>query len=205
MLPGPFLLQSDRQCRVTGNRTLGPEKWVFKDSGAALIHNVSGSMGSIDPSHYFDENTNTHFLLYKSDGNAQKKPTVLYAVPLSDDGLSVKPSSVSTALLANDPNTWEKGCIEAPWIIKHLESGNLFLFYSGPGYTPGNKYRVGVAASRNGNILGPWEKRSNPILVQRDVQGDGSMFESPGNAFFASVAFYLRHDMIEVLFAEINF
>lgn len=44
-------------------------------------------MGIIDATYYKVDNKN--YLIYKTDGNAVGKPTELYAIELSNDGLKV--------------------------------------------------------------------------------------------------------------------
>ena len=156
----------------TQNGTLPPSQWRFEGSAAPLVLNTSANMGNIDPSHYYDASTKQHWLLYKSDGNSDGRRTTLYAAPLSDDGMSVKGAPI--VLLRNDPNTWEGGCIEAPWIAEH--AGHLFLYYSGPGYCDKCGYSVGVARS-SGGIQGPWVKHGDPILKPRQ----NGVFDSPGH------------------------
>lgn len=48
---------------------------------------------------------------------------------------------------------WEKGIVEAPWVIK--ENGTYFIFYSSCGYAD-KCYSVGVARSKS--FFGPYEK-----------------------------------------------
>jgi len=162
----------------TNGGTLSPAQWEFRDAGGPLVHNISGHMGSIDPSHHYDKTSDTHWLLYKSNGNTMAQPTVIYAAPLSADGMNVTGTAVP--LLENDPRTWEGGCIEAPWMIEHtMPNGSTvhYLFYSGPGYCDQCHYAVGVAVSTTG-LLGPWRKRGEPILSQTAAD---KMFASPGH------------------------
>jgi len=160
----------------TRNGTLPPHQWVFRDTGKPLVHNVSGNMGSIDPTHYYDAKSNTHWLLYKNDGNAVGEATFIYAAKLSPDGMRVVSSAVP--LFANDPSMWwEGGCIEAPWVLRNPKTGALFIFYSGPGYCFKCGYSVSVARSKSGDMQGPWEKDSNnPLMTQNQTH-----FESPGH------------------------
>jgi beta-xylosidase len=69
------------------------------------------------------------YLVYKVDGNAHGQPTLIYAIQLSADGLSV---GGTTALLLRNDQSWEKGIVEGPWFVR--EGGYYYLFYSGCGY-----------------------------------------------------------------------
>lgn len=60
-------------------------------------------------------------------------------------------------MITNDPSTWERSIVEAPWLIKH--AGWYYLFYSGAG---GASYAVGVA--RAPAIAGPYTKHGPPLL-----------------------------------------
>jgi len=159
---------------VENATTTDPSDWIFQPVGVPLVHNITGNMGSIDPSHFFDGSK--HWLLYKSDGNDKKLPTLLYAQELTPDG--TRSVGKAVALLQNNPTFWwEGGCIEAPWMIRNPHTSALIMFYSGPGYCPQCGYSVSVARSESGNILGPWEKYDqNPIMTQNT-----SNFESPGH------------------------
>ena len=161
---------------VENATTTDPSDWIFQSVGKPLVHNVTGNMGSIDPSHFFDGATSKHWLLYKSDGNAKKVPTVLFAQELTRDG--TRSVGEAFALLENNPTLWNEGnCIEAPWMIRHPHTKALIMFYSGPGYCPQCGYSVSVARSDSGHILGPWKKyNQNPIMTQNT-----SNFESPGH------------------------
>lgn len=91
---------------------------------------------------------------------------------MTDDGKSL---SGQHHLLFRDSLAWERGIVEAPWMI--VENGEFFVFYSSCGYA--NKcYSVGVAKSKN--FFGPYEKHPTPILHTRDPETDHS-WEGPGH------------------------
>lgn len=152
---------------LTGS-PLGP----YKDSGSPLILSPPGScFGVIDPTYHFDTVSNKSYVIYKHDGNSCGKPTNQYAQLLADDGMSLDTSQQPIFLITNDPNSWEKNLVEAPWMIQR--GSYLYLFYGGGGGydTPG--YSVGVARSTSGLLTGPWEKNSaNPVL--RTFPGGGT-------------------------------
>jgi beta-xylosidase len=133
---------------------------------------VCQEVGSIDAVAVTDEN-GRRVLLWKEDGNSRKRPTPLWAQPLSEDGTSLV--GTPTEILRNE-SPWEGHLIEGPFVLKR--DGWFYLFYSA-GACCGRKcdYRLGVARSRA--ILGPWERnRSNPILQANEhwkCPGHGSL------------------------------
>ena len=115
--------------------------------------------GSIDPAFARDE-AGKPFLIWKEDGNSQNKPTPIFAQPLTDDLIHV--TGEKTQLIVNDPDSWEGGVVEAPYIMRH--AGKFYMFYAGNACCgEGCKYAEGVA--RADHLLGPWEKNpANPII-----------------------------------------
>jgi len=138
---------------ATSNNPEGP----YKDIGKPLYQNSSD--GSIDASFFRDHNTQTPYLIYKVDGNADGHPTPIFAVQTAADGLSLVGSP--TKLIQED-QAWEGNLVEGPWIFYHNTLQYYYLFFSGNGFSSAN-YAVGVARSKN--ALGPYTKlSSNPIL-----------------------------------------
>jgi beta-xylosidase len=133
---------------------------------------VCQDVGSIDAVAATDEN-GRRFLIWKEDGNSQKKPTPLWAQPLSDDGTALV--GTRTEILRNEA-PWEGHLVEGPFVQKR--DGWFYLFYSA-GACCGRKcdYRLGVARSRT--LLGPWERHpGNPILQANEswkCPGHGSL------------------------------
>ena len=144
--------------------------------------------GSIDPAFMRDEHGKP-FLIWKEDGNSQNKPTPIWAQPLNDDLLHL--SGEKTGLIANDPNTWEGGVVEAPYIMRH--KGKFYLFYAGNACCGVDcKYAEGVA--RAGHLLGPWTKSpDNPIIRPNGTwrcPGHGTAVESSdGKDYFVYHAY----------------
>ncbi len=135
------------------------------------------SDGSIDPAFVRDEH-GTPYLIWKEDGNSQKKPTIIWAQPLTPDLLML--TGEKKELIENDPASWEGGVVEAPYILRH--DGAFFLFYAGNACCGVNcKYAEGVA--RADRLLGPWVKDpANPIIRPNGVwkcPGHGTAVETP--------------------------
>lgn len=126
----------------------------FEDFGRPLL--CDRHVGLIDP-HVFTDG-DRHYLYYKTDSNglSPKEPTVIYAHELGADGKSFKGKRHH---LIQNRLPWEGDVVEAPWVARH--GGYFYLFYSGFRYCNAT-YGVGVARSRS--PLGPFHKRSGPIL-----------------------------------------
>jgi GH43 family beta-xylosidase len=140
----------------------------YTDRGSPLVEDARGV---IDPN-FFEDDDGSRWLFTKADGNAGGQPTPIYIRRLAADGLSFAQNSSSQQVLVNEPNTWEGGVVEAPWVVKR--NGAYYMFYSGNVYD--HRYRTGVA--RATNLLGPWEKKGSPILLNNDAwvgPGHGSV------------------------------
>lgn len=120
---------------------------------------ICQSDGSIDPSVVRDESDHP-FLIWKEDGNSIGKPTVIWGQPLTRDLLRL--SGTPFELIRNDPNTWEGGVVEGPYILRH--KGWFYLFYAGNACCGVScHYAEGVARARR--LTGPWAKDpANPII-----------------------------------------
>jgi xylan 1,4-beta-xylosidase len=132
-----------------------------KPEGPYIDHGplVSQPMGSIDPVISKDEKGDL-YLIWKEDGNSQRKPCVLWAQRLDDSG--TKLLGEPKELFRNDAS-WEGAVIEGPFIVRRAEY--FYLFYSGNGCCGMNcNYALGMARAKS--LLGPWEKNpANPILA----------------------------------------
>lgn len=91
---------------------------------------------------------------------------------LTKDGKSLMGTNI---FLFRDTLAWERGIVEAPWVV--FENGMFYIFYSSCGYAD-DCYSVGVARSRD--LLGPYEKYPTPILHTRSSQTANS-WEGPGH------------------------
>jgi beta-xylosidase len=137
--------------------------------------------GSIDPAPVIDTD-GIRYLVWKEDGNSQKKPTPIWLQRLNDDG--TKLVEEPHELIRNDVD-WEGNLVEGPFILRRGDW--FYLFYSGSGCCgPGCNYALGVARSHS--LFGPWQKNpSNPILVGNDTwkcPGHGSVVQDSDGRFF---------------------
>ena len=104
---------------ATADKPGGP----YKDHGPIIAQDD----GSIDPAPVIDTN-GVRYLIWKEDGNSQRRPTPIWLQRLNDDG--TKLVDEPHELIRNDMK-WEGGLVEGPFI---LQRGDWFyLFYSGNG------------------------------------------------------------------------
>ncbi len=118
--------------------------------------------GSIDPCFARDEH-GAPYLIWKEDGNAQNRPTPIWAQSLSADLLQL--TGEKTMLIVND-QPWEEGVVEGPYILRR--HGWFYMFYAGNSCCGKEcKYAEGVA--RAPRLLGPWTKApQNPLIGAND-------------------------------------
>jgi xylan 1,4-beta-xylosidase len=133
--------------------------------------------GSIDPAFARDERDRP-FLVWKEDGNSQSKPTTIWAQPLTSDLLHL--TGEKSALLVNEPASWEGGVIEAPYILRHQR--DFYLFYAGNACC-GLQCHYAEGVARAHRLLGPWTRDpANPIIRPNQAwrcPGHGTAVETP--------------------------
>jgi arabinan endo-1,5-alpha-L-arabinosidase len=159
----------------------------WSDLGHPLVcdHHV----GLIDPN-VFTDAQGRHFLYYKTDSNGltPQEPTVIYGHALRADGLGFV--GVRHRLIANSLR-WEGDVVEAPWVMQR--GRYFFMFYSGYRYCNGT-YGVGVA--RATSALGPFRKRSAPILRSSGTwvgPGHNSIVATGGHDYIVYHAWHGAH------------
>lgn len=171
----------------TSSTPAGP--WV-DPLNAPLITDTgnTNAQGQIDPTLYFDSTTNTPYLIWKTDGNADNQPTPIRILKLNANGTAVVPGQVpgvsgvptpsqAPILITND-QPWEGPITEAPWVVKY--GGQFFLFYSGNGYW--DYYAVGVARTAvGGTVSGPYSKLSSGPILHNATWTSNPPFQAPGH------------------------
>jgi beta-xylosidase len=148
--------------------TAGAVAGPYTDRGPLVCQRA----GSLDP-------TRTRladgrlYLIWKEDGNAVGRPSVIWRQRLTADGLRL--TGPRRAMLRSQ-DRWEGQVVEAPELVRH--GGWTYLFYSGNSYAwPSCRYALGVARARS--ISGPFRRAPhNPIL-----QSAGA-WRCPGHAGF---------------------
>lgn len=157
--------------------TAATPKGPYEDHGPM----VCDEAGSIDAAPATDEN-GRRYLIWKEDGNSRRKPTPLWAQPLSEDGLRLV--GERRELFHNDAQ-WEGQVVEGPFVLRR--NGWFYMFYSGAGCC-GLKCNYALGVARSKKLLGPWEKYSgNPILAANadwNCPGHGSIVEDPSGRTF---------------------
>ncbi|WP_084962629.1 family 43 glycosylhydrolase [Thermoactinospora rubra] len=145
---------------------LGP----FQPLGSApLVCNASEG-GDIDPSSFVDAD-GRRYLIYKNDGNAVGRPTILWLQQVQADGVTFVGGR--SELIRND-RPEEAGVIEAPVLVKR--PSQYVLFYAGGSYG-GSGYFTSYATSRS--LTGPYAKAYRPLMTTATLDG---AVQGPGGA-----------------------
>ena len=149
----------------------------YTDRGPLACQEV----GSIDAVAVTDEH-GRRYLVWKEDGNSRKRPTPLWAQPLSPDGTALV--GEKQEIFRNEA-PWEGHLVEGPFILRRADY--FYMFYSADACCGRRcNYKTGVARSRR--LLGPWERyERNPILAgneQWKCPGHGSIVDDPAGRTF---------------------
>jgi beta-xylosidase len=149
----------------------------YTDRGPLVCQDV----GSIDAAAVTDEK-GRRYLVWKEDGNSQKRPTPLWAQPLSPDGIAL--TGEKQEIFRNEA-PWEAHLVEGPFILRRADY--FYMFYSADACCGRRcNYKTGVARSRK--LMGPWERyERNPILAgneQWKCPGHGSIVDDPAGRTF---------------------
>lgn len=158
---------------------LGP--WT--DEGKPLIQH---HIGVIDAT-FFEDKDGKRYLYWKVDGNQRGEPTPILVRELARDGRSFKPGTKAREVLTNDPSSWERGVVEAPWVVER--NGWYYMFYSGNVYD--DRYATGVARARS--PLGPFEKKGPPIMKNNEKwlgPGHGAIVRKGGQDWYVHHAWH---------------
>jgi xylan 1,4-beta-xylosidase len=141
-----------RRCIAVASapRVPGP----YRDHGPLLC----SAIGEIDPLPVRDEQ-GADWLVWKRDGNSQGLPTPILAAPLAPGGMSLA-APPRELFRAGAP--WERGLVEAPALLRR--NGTFYLVYSA-GRCCGRRCNYATGVARSASLLGPWEKRPEPILT----------------------------------------
>lgn len=154
---------------------------------------VAQQYGSIDAMPFTDQD-GVRWLVWKEDGNSEKKPTILWLQRLRDDGLALV--GERRELFRND-TPWEGAVVEGPFVL--FRDGYYYLFYSGAGCCGrGCNYALGVARARA--LAGPWEKDpANPILTENEAwrcPGHGSIVRTKAGRYWLLYHAYPRDGFV---------
>jgi hypothetical protein len=130
--------------------------------------------GDIDSQFFYDPEgpggaAHPNYLIWKSDNNNLRGsgPTVIWAAPLSDDGLALTGGGV---VIFRPDRAWEQPILEAPQMTK-APDGTDWLFFSGGGTYSSPNYAIG-AASCAGPVGGCNDTLPAP-LISSNAQGSG--------------------------------
>jgi beta-xylosidase len=172
--PGGFVLYFAALSRATGRQCIGAATAAdaagpFVPASAEPLVCQADLGGSIDP-HPFVDDDGTPYLLWKADGNAVGRASVLYAQRLRLDGLGLEGEP---APLLHVDAAWEDPLIENPALV-HV-AGRYLLLYSG-GWWESDSYATGYATCDT--PLGPCVKATN----DGPLHGTGADVAGPGGA-----------------------
>jgi hypothetical protein len=188
--PSPGFAQPRRQCisRAVADAPGGP--YVDDSTGPFICPLEQG--GAIDPSIFMDGDT--PYLLWKSDGDCCKLPTVIYSQQLAPDGLTTAgpPNRLITA-----DQAWEAGIVEGPSMVKVDDppegstTGSTYdLFYSANNWNSAD-YAVGIAECTSvagpctKTLTGPWMRSAQ----QYSGPGGQEFFQNPGGVWMVHHGF----------------
>ena len=149
----------------------------YKDHGIL----VEQPMGSIDGFSMRDENGKL-YLVWKEDGNSQRKPTIMFMQEMNEDRTKLLGSPKE---MFRDTEGWERNLVEGASILKH--NNYFYTIYAAAACCgSGCTYATGVARSKS--LHGPWEKYSkNPLLTEEGdwrCQGHGTAFKDGDKYYF---------------------
>lgn len=149
----------------------------YKDHGPL----VEQPMGSIDGFPMRDE-TGKLYLIWKEDGNSQKKPTITWIQEMDEERTKLLGERKE---LFRNTEEWERNLIEGASFFKHNEY--YYAIYAAAGCCGlGCTYATGVARSKS--LHGPWEKYTNNPLLTEDgdwkCQGHGTAFKDGDKYYF---------------------
>ena len=157
---------------ASADRPEGP----YRDHGALMCETA----GSIDAFPMRDENGKL-FLIWKEDGNSVNRPTPIWAMEMNEERTAL--IGEKRELFRNDL-PWERNLVEGVSMVKHGDW--YFAFYAAAGCCgAGCTYATGVARSKN--LLGPWEKKKEPLLANSPewvCPGHGTPVEKDGRHYF---------------------
>jgi arabinan endo-1,5-alpha-L-arabinosidase len=122
----------------------------FKDRGKLFISSEIGVQNSIDP-FYYEEEDGSKYLFWGSFRG-------IYAIELSDDGLSVKEGAVKRQVAGT--------MTEATYIYKH--DGYYYLFGSAGSCCEGLRSTYRLVVARSKNLMGPYVDKNGKAAMNNN-------------------------------------
>ena len=170
----------EQNIQCLGAAVASDPKGPFVDSSPEPFLCQRDLGGTIDANPFRDRDGKL-YLYFKNDGNRVRKPTRLWGVPLSVDGLKV--AGQPTDLGMTDRDTWENGVIEAPTMV--LTPDGYTMFYSAGFFGWDAKQRFSPYAMGYATCQGPLgpctDSKNNPVLFSfHDPRGAGCV-SGPGH------------------------
>ncbi|WP_205480791.1 glycoside hydrolase family 43 protein [Sphingomonas arenae] len=136
--------------------------------------------GTIDANPFRDRDGKL-YLYFKNDGNRVRRPTRLWGVQLSADGLKLQGEPVDLGM--TDKDRWEGGVIEAPTMVLTPQGHTMFYsagFFGWDAKERFSPYAMGYASCQG--PLGPCsDAKENPILYSYSDPGSTGCLSGPGH------------------------
>lgn len=166
-----------KQC--VGVAVAGDPKGPFVDNSPQPLVCQPSEGGTIDANPFRDADGKL-YIYYKSDGNAVRKPAIIWGQRLAEDGLRVVGEPVK---LIQDDQAWEWKLVEAPAMVK--SPGGYQMFYSaayyGWDYPKERLSRYATGYATCAGPLGPCaDAPENPILHSFNDRAAGCI-SGPGH------------------------
>lgn len=157
---------------ASADRPEGP----YKDHGPLMCEKV----GSIDAFPMRDEKGKL-YMIWKEDGNSVNEPTPIWAMEMNEERTAL--TGEKKELFRNDL-AWERNLVEGVSMVRHGDY--YYAFYAAAGCCGREcTYANGIARSKS--LLGPWEKKKEPVLISNDkwkCPGHGTPIEKDGRFYF---------------------
>lgn len=181
-----FSRQEDERLRCCtlfdgGKEALGPYRSALTE--AENVSLTPSGQQCLDGSLYVDRK-GCPWLVYSKEWNGpdvQNEIGETWAIRLRKDlkGTKGKPIRLFRASDAGWPRGEGANVVDAPYIVRDAESGNLILLWSS---FQNGVYCIGQAVSRSGKVEGPWEHLPEVVyrggghqMVFQDLQGNWQM------------------------------
>ncbi len=150
-----------RMCLGAATAATPNGPFVPTNENTPLVCNVDEG-GDIDPSSFVDAD-GKRYLLYKNDGNAVGKPSILWLQQVDATGLGF--IGGRTELLRNSAPS-DQGVIEAPTLVKRPEG--YVLFFSAGVYSQGTYH---TSYARSATLKGNYGRAFRPLLTTESLDG----------------------------------
>lgn len=149
-------------------------------------HLTSSEWNAIDATLYVDENGDPWFVYVKEWVTAPNEVGTFEAARLSED-LTHLISEPVELFKSTDPIWADHTVTDGCWFYKMESTGSLIMLWSN---FDKNGYCIGMARSKSGNVLGPWEQITHRLYSKSYSKtydgGHGSIFKDKNGQLMVS-------------------